>query len=157
MYVHVLALDPGLRSGWAKWTAPHDGKPAEFSAGIADPHDFMDIILRWTNEHASETSHRTALLVCEGFIINSETHKKDQGSMQWPIELRGVARFLCLVNNIAFDTQLPSEAKNFADDAKLKRFGMHTPGREDHARDASRHLLLALLGRTIHPNLKGQV
>lgn len=108
----------------------------------------MDVAERWANQHADSPA---ALLGSESFRINEDTHTKDQAAMQWPMELRGVLRYLAWRNGLAFDTQSPADAKGFATDYKLRKYGFWTPGPEDHARDASRHLLTALMGRGIKP------
>jgi hypothetical protein len=146
-YTHVLAIDPGLRSGYAQWSK------GEFKAGIADPQDMCIIIEQWANQHPG----RQSLIVSESFHITEETGRKDQTGMHWPLELKGVARYLAFRADIAFDTQSPAQMKSFtySDEAnpyaKLKHYGFYTPGREAHARDAAGHLLLALLSRGIQP------
>lgn len=134
-YTSVFTLDPGLRSGWAMWES------GKFHAGISDPMDMCDQIEMWTNHHAEKPG---TLMVVEAFVVNAMTHKKDPKSLNWPWELTGVARYMAHRANIHFITQKPSAAMRFAPDEKLKRHGFYTPGKEDHARDASRHLTLVL-------------
>lgn len=145
MYRSMYWQDPGLRSGWATWTAGRNGNT--FACGIADPEELCDIAERWANQHAG----KSALMGSESFHITEETAHKDQAAMGWPLELLGVCRYLARRNEITFDTQSPADGKGFGTDYKLRKYGMWTPGPEDHARDASRHLLTALLTRRIAP------
>lgn len=142
----ILAMDPGLRTGFAFWT------PDSFVASITDPEDAWDVLDRWTNRHGNTGE---ALLIVESFTITPETARKSR--QYWSLELIGVARFLAATRRITLGLQTPAEAKNFAPDARLKQLGLWTPGKEDHARDATRHLVRALARRRlIHvPPLEG--
>ena len=130
--VSVLAVDPGLRSGMAYWSCP-----GGFRSVIVDPEDTMDFMEAWANDHGPGGA-----LVVESYRITVETGKKSQ--QHWPLELIGVARYLARVNRLLFVEQTPANAKQFCPDARLRQIGFWTPGVEDHARDAARHLALYL-------------
>ena len=140
--ISVLAIDPGLRTGWAMWS------PGKFRAGICDPEDVWDLLDRWTNEWTPVPAlgggvRRRGCLVMESYTITGETARKSQ--QPWSLELIGCGRMLAGQRGQDFALQAPSAAKKFGTDYKLKLLDMYTPGREDHARDASRHLLLHLV------------
>lgn len=140
-YVVAIASDPGLRSGYAIWT------PNTFRAGITDPEDHWDVLERFHNRYAA---HGAAVLsITESFRITPETGKKAQDGMNWPLELIGVHRYLAKAAGATFVQQTPRDAMAFATDDKLRQMGWWTPGKEDHARDATRHLIRALHRRKL--------
>jgi hypothetical protein len=53
-------------------------------------------------------------------------------------------KFIARRTGAKFDVrQTPSAAKKFVPDSQLKRLGLWKPG-QDHARDAIRHMILAM-------------
>lgn len=130
----VLAVDPGLRTGWALW------KDGEITGGITDPletGDFLKYEIQAAPLGRSE-------VVCESYTVTAQTAKLSQ--QYWSLELIGVARWLCHYFGAEFvePLQKPSEAKRFVPDQRLRDLGLWVPGREDHERDARRHLVLRL-------------
>lgn len=136
----VLAMDPGLRTGMAFWA------PGEWRAIIVDPEDAMDELDMWSNANGPG-----AALVVESFRITPETGKKGSadGSIYWPLQLNGIARFLARRNRLLYAEQTPADAKNFVPDERLRDVGMWSPGKEDHHRDATRHLVRFLARKRI--------
>lgn len=128
--MRVLAVDPGLRSGMATW---YDGA---WAAHTEDPMPCLD----WADIQIND--HGVDLVVCESYKVTMETAKKSQ--QLWSLELIGALRWMCHASRTKFELQAPSAAKNFVPDARLRQMEMWTPGKEDHARDATRHLILAL-------------
>lgn len=133
--MRVLAVDPGLRSGWSHWLNPHGG----WGAGICDPMPMIDLAELVLGQRGAD------LVVCEAFKITQRTAQLS--AQHWSIELIGALRWLCHKYGVPFVLQTPAEAKTFCPDARLRDLGMWTPGREDHHRDATRHLVLALAKR----------
>lgn len=129
MPVRVLAVDPGLRSGLAYW---HEG---EFHAEIEDPMDTLDLVWRAFAQGVS-------YVVVEAYTITAATAQKSQ--QHWSLELIGAIRWMAHQFERGFVLQKPADAKNFMPDQRLKEIGFYTPGKEDHARDAARHLGLYL-------------
>lgn len=81
------------------------------------------------------------LILLEKFTITVQTARKSTAGSKLDIELCGVVKYLAWKYGIAIREQQPAEAMNFVTDEKLKRLGLYTPG-PDHARDATRHLIL---------------
>lgn len=138
MTAAICAMDPGLRTGFALWT------PDSFTALITDPEDSWDVLDRWTNTHGGTGQ---SLLIVERYTITPETAKKSR--QEWSLELIGVARFLAAQRRITYGLQTPAEAKSYCPDARLRQLGMWSPGKEDHHRDATRHLVRALARRRL--------
>lgn len=132
----VLAVDPGKTTGVAH-LASTDGTPHtwQLQGHLHTCCWFAECI----SGHAGPPP---ALVVCESFIINATTHKKSP--QPYSMELIGVLRYLCEYHEVPFKLQTPADAKRFSTDDKLKRLGWWVPG-QDHADDALRHLLLALV------------
>lgn len=131
--MNVLAVDPGKMTGLARWI---DG---EWSAK-AEPYDEA-----MSSVHACLAGGVFELCVFEDFVITGRTL---QTGGDWKrgkeLEFIGVGRYLAARYGVPFETQTPSDAKSFATDSKLRAMGWWTRG-VDHPRDASRHLLLALV------------
>jgi hypothetical protein len=131
--MRVLAVDPGGNTGIA-W---YDSEGEEHEAFIlpfgADQDWIADNI--WLAD----------FVVCEDFIISAGTLRKGQDGSKMALETIGVLRYLARVHGKAFTLQAPADARTFDQDwSKLKKLGWYTPG-PDHARSASRHLLVACL------------
>ena len=93
-------------------------------------------------------------LVCEGFVIRSNTSKLDAGAFSLTTDLIGACRLLAHQAGIPFVRQTPAEAKSFATDDKLRRLGWYRPTKGGHANDASRHLLTFLAKQNYSPILQ---
>lgn len=85
-------------------------------------------------------------VVAERFVISGGTVTVARGDTNWSIELIGILRYLCRKYGHEFDLQGAGDAKRLGTDKLLRRLGWWTPG-SDHARDAARHLVLALARR----------
>jgi hypothetical protein len=79
---------------------------------------------------------------CERYIISGQTGRLSQAP--WPLEQIGALRFMCDRGNVEFHLQNAADAKRFGTDERLNHIGWPKPPRNDHARDAQRHLLLFL-------------
>jgi hypothetical protein len=132
----IFAADPGKTSGWATW----DGERIE--SGQAEPMALCERLTQWIPRHCA----LGALVVYESYIITAATAQKSQ--QPWSLELIGAARWICHDTGQPFELQKPADAKRFVTDARLKHLGLWVPG-EDHARDALRHLVLALAKRRL--------
>lgn len=128
----VFVVDPGLDTGWVLWDPDDHGV-----TGLQYGHDDNPLRFAATAE-ALIDSRWLHTVVCERFIITPNTGKKSQAP--WSLELIGVLRYHCAKAGVAFVEQLPTDAKTFADNVRLKRIGLYIPN--DHARDAMRHLVL---------------
>lgn len=83
------------------------------------------------------------VLVCESFAITLATLKKTRDGSNMAIEIIGTARWLCHQSGVTFVEQAPANAAMFSTPEKLRAIGWWTVG-SDHARSASKHLLLYL-------------
>lgn len=124
----VIAFDPGLTTGWARLNEAH-----RFTSGQDEwyPvfHTFYETVRSGTKP----------IVVCEDFIYTKETLKKSRQT--WSTEGIGLLKFLAVRYQLDLTIQAPADAKTFSTKQKLERLGWWTPG-QDHANDASRHLLL---------------
>lgn len=85
------------------------------------------------------------VLVVEKFTVTRRT--AELSPQPRAIEVTGVMKFIARRTGATFDNrQTPAAAKKFVPDSQLRKVGLWRPG-EDHARDALRHLLLAM---TVH-------
>lgn len=143
--MRALAVDPGGMTGLA-W---YDDAPFFRSTETATYEE--------TVRSVTDVLHndKPDVLICEAFLIRSNTHKLDAGSFNQTTDLIGACRLLCWQFDTEFVRQTPAEAKSFADDAKLRRLGWYsvTPG--GHANDATRHLLTYLAKQRYVPVLEG--
>lgn len=131
----ILTVDPGKLTGWGVYL---DGQ-ATFAH--SEFMTFHGQALAWLDNCV--VKDYKPLVVAERFVITANTIKKSRGDTNWSIETIGVLRFLCHRYGFDFELQGPSEAKKFGTDALIRKLGWWTRG-SDHARDAARHLALAL-------------
>lgn len=133
--MRVLAIDPGGTSGFALYQTV----PAKHFESWAVEGQMPAV-----ERARMEMSKRVDILVVEEFKITAATGRKTRGGSNTAIEIIGALRWIAHARNIPFVIQTPSDALSFMTDAKLKRLGLYTPG-PDHARDATRHLVLYLV------------
>lgn len=134
---YLIAVDPGGTVGYA--TYPLIGGRFEtlaVAAGQAPVNDFLD----WARDSISSDS----LVVCERFTITANTAKLTAGGAHDTLDCIGVLKHLCRWAGARFELQASGQAKNFVTDSQLKTLGLWVPS-QDHARDATRHLILGLV------------
>ena len=137
--MNVLAVDPGGTTGLATWIGGvHRAWAEPFEAAQVVAHRYL----------ADRGDEKLGLVVFESFTITAQTLRKTRDGAK-AIEFIGVARYLTRCFGVEFETQSPADAKSFASDSKLKALGWRCPGPGDHAKDASRLLLLALVRRQL--------
>lgn len=127
--MRILAVDPGPTPGFAAY----DTETEAFSAWTAASwEDGCGQITR------VDADSRTAwdVIICEDFFISGARAKDSNVT----IEMIGVARWFAYEWEIPFVLQAPADAKAFSTNEKLKMMGWYTIG--DHARSATRHLLM---------------
>lgn len=138
--MRVIALDPGKDTGIATWV---DGRHDAW-------YEPYDDALRWAVGEITATTWFPDLVVVEDFVISERTLRSGTSGWRRGVELEfiGVIRWMCRQAGVAFQLQRPDEVMSFSTDAKLKAMGWWTKGK-DHSRAASRHLLRALVLRSI--------
>lgn len=143
----VLAIDPGLVTGWALYNLD-DHPKQDVSAGETDGrHALADKV------RSIISTGVTLEVVCEDFVISERTIKtaRDDNALRiigWlDLELEHLGIELTL--------QTPAQAKAFATDDKLKTIGWYdsTPG--GHRNDALRHLLVYMVRH--HPDHASEI
>ena len=134
MINYIVAVDPGEMCGWAIARFEEDHLKTEYiNAGQSPADDWED----WCVLNVYEG----CLLVVEKFTITARTAQMSQQPRA--LETIGVMRFLARRAGAQFHMQTPSAAKRFVTDQQLHKVGLWKPG-QDHARDALRHLILAI-------------
>ncbi len=137
----VLAVDPGPHVGVATWTdraiedsgyehARYVEQWNEFEETPASFYGVADTWVSWAD-----------VVVCEDFFISGARASEANVT----VEMIGVLRYLAALQHKPFITQAPADAKAFSTAAKLKNIGWYKPAPADHARSATRHLLLYLV------------
>jgi hypothetical protein len=133
----VLAIDPGVTTGlaFAKFNQLqfYNAVPSVTAEMIDVEGMYRTLEMRMATVN---------LVVIEKFTITAATAKKSTAGSNTAIELIGIVKYIARKSKVRVDFQSPSDAMNFITDDKLKRLGLYTKG-PDHARDATRHLLLA--------------
>lgn len=123
----ILAIDPGLMTGWAIWNSGSH----QFTSGQEDFEGFA-----YTLE---EAAHHIELYIVERYTINADTAKKSP--QPEALEVTGMVRYFATMERTPMLMQSPSEAIGFATDDRLREVGWYRPGK-GHANDAARHLFL---------------
>lgn len=135
MSTRILTVDPGKATGWAI---------LEFGSAYFGEERFEEFP-EWAEEFL-RSREAGYLVVAERFVISQGTMTKARTEINWSIELIGVLRYLTRKYGHYLELQGAGDAKRFGSDKLLRRLGWWTPG-SDHARDAARHLALALARR----------
>jgi hypothetical protein len=123
----IVAIDPGVTTGVAKWTAEQFDGP--FWSGQFDEHEFY----RWFDDIANTIEH----CQIESFIINAATVRKTV--VYDSLYLIGYMRYMAWLHDFTIAFTKPADVMGSFPDAALKRAGMFNRGK-GHANDAARHL-----------------
>jgi hypothetical protein len=137
--LRVLALDPGVTTGWAYYDAEVEAlRRLPLVGQERDQIDACDLIASYLDNDKRPLS----AVICESYRITQQTLKVTRQSAS--LEIIGVARWLSAGAHVDFVLQSPGDAKRFMTDAKLKSLGWWRSSSQDHAHDALRHLGLYL-------------
>jgi hypothetical protein len=134
--LRIVAVDPGKTTGWAILDGPLGIRFGE--SPFMEFHGRADNYLRLRHD----TGHQVRV-VCERFVITGGTVTVSRGDTNWSIETIGVVRYLADKYGHLFELQGAGDAKKLGSGELLRRLGWWSRG-ADHARDAARHLALAL-------------
>lgn len=139
----IIGIDPGKTSGLALYTV----ETKHMHGTEIGFNDFGD----WFNTSLAnlKTAGTEVVVVIERFTIAANTIKKSQDA-HWSLELIGVTRYLCHCYSTHLMFQMPSDAKHYATDEKLRKAEWYLPGKK-HANDAMRHVSLAMASLKIPP------
>lgn len=138
----VLAVDPGMKTGIAYY---EDG---QFDSAQANTYeDAVDMLTSMVWEHKPD------VLICEGFDIDRNTHKKDATAYPQTMDLIGACRLLAYQYDIPFLRQSRT-CKAFGTNEKLRTLGWWKKNSEGHDHDAARHVLHYLVTQRHIPILQ---
>jgi hypothetical protein len=155
--LHVIGIDPGFRTGWARLTVPRKCLFATAPSEIISS-DYGEICGEEEDQALSIANFAVVLqgmdyqvgpaFVVEDFDIPPHAPTTDPELLS-PVR---IAAMLCILQHIGkmadatVTLQRRSDAKGTATDDRLKAWGYWVPLIEggDHARDAMRHAIVAL-------------
>lgn len=126
MKIKVLALDPGITTGFATLDFSGAVKPDQVKC---DHRAFYDFLVELNPD----------TVVFERFVYQ----RRDKVEL-WPVEVIGIIRLYAEQFEVPLFAQTPSQAKNFMTVDKLKAMGLWQTGL-GHGMDAVRHLLYYLI------------
>lgn len=141
----IVAVDPGKMTGLAWW------EEGQWVPGFAEQPLYEAVERIHRGLHIGQVQ----VVVCEDFIISGRTVKTNQGKL-WSLRGIGALEYLCRISNASFVLQRAVDAKTFATDEMLRTVGWYVPGM-NHARDATRHLLLYGVNARIIPRSRLRV
>lgn len=138
--MNVLAIDPGVKSGWAFWVHSQI-----MDAGEEDQQMMCRMI-----DNCAQSFDGKLHIVYESFHITPATTKKSFQPAS--LEIIGTIKYLANRSGCPIKAQTPTDAKRFSTDARLKALDWYTPTPGGHSNDAKRHLALFLAknGETRH-------
>jgi len=123
----ILALDPGVTTGWATYKEDGDVVTGQFKG---THHQFWTLLSKFAPD----------VIVFEGFVYQRR-HKV----VLYPVEVIGIIKLYAEVKKvIELQQQTASQAKNLWTMDKLKKLGLWKEA-QVHAMDATRHLLYYLV------------
>lgn len=144
---HLIAVDPGLKTGYMEYEL-EDPLPRMVLSEELTINEFYDRIksLFSTKEVVDNLQ-----IVCEDFIITTETAKKTIGG-NWSIELIGALKYLCYIHGVPITMQRPGDRMSISHD-QLKTLGYWHVGGDGHANQASRHAVVYMLDELKNKNI----
>lgn len=151
-HLHILGIDGGGTTGWARLTVPRasvygsePGKILSWDQGqfYGDENRQVDEICRLARETQSLDYNIGPAIVVEDFILS--THVRGEQVLS-PVRVNAKIDYAIHLGR-AGDSRLTIQnrqiAKTTATDDRLKAWGLYVRG-EEHARDAMRHAVTAL-------------
>ena len=125
----LIALDPGYSTGYSIFL---DGK--HYLNGVIDWQIPVEGFYTMTNmlKHFAPD-----VIVCEDYRLYASKAKAQTGSQIDTVRIIGAVELLCNQNNIRFYKMMPSTAKGFVTDEKLRSWGLYKKV-NPHSRDSLR-------------------
>lgn len=130
--MRCLAIDPGQTVGWAVgWMMPNGVHVADWGELDRGAFSVADLA----------TAYEVTDVVVEKFVPRGQRLKAGHSVA---IEVADHVRIMCIeFLEVEFHWQQASDAKGVITDDRLKKMDLWVPGKP-HARDAIRHLIIAL-------------
>lgn len=163
--IHVIGVDPGGTTGWARLTVPRKSvfgsqpsKILEWDAGqlYGNEDEQVSLLGSIVRETQSLAYLVGPALVIEGFEIRTNSRGPE---VLAPVRIAAkieYARHLGKLCDSQIVYQSASMAKSTVTDDRLKRWGFWLKG-EEHARDALRHAITALRRARSNPDLRDEM
>lgn len=136
---NLLAIDPGKMTGWSELSYTSDSFTVHTSAELTVT-EVWDIFVNALDDHEAE---KPDVIVIEDFRITTGTGKL--GSPDWSLRLIGAVEYIGYKYDIPVVKQMPSNAKAFSTNEKLRAVGMWHKGGAGHANDSLRHAMLYMV------------
>ena len=138
---HLISVDPGKLSGFVVLDITQtllDGSTPD----VVDSSERGQLDTCYTvHELLSEAQSSGIVykLVCEDFIITTQTGKKTD--TRYSLEIIGALRYLCGLYGVKMTLQKPAEAKAFVSNDRIRNMNLWQKGGEGHMKDAMRHAI----------------
>lgn len=136
---NLLAIDPGKMTGWSELSYTSDSFTVHASAELTVA-EVWDILVNALDDPESE---KPDVIVIEDFRITTGTGKL--GSPDWSLRLIGAIEYIGYKYDIPVVKQMPSNAKAFSTNEKLRAVDMWHRGGAGHANDSLRHAMLYMV------------
>jgi hypothetical protein len=166
--LHVIGIDPGGTTGWARITVPRDCiyGDAESSVESWDMGEFTGIepkqvvdIARFVRETQSLDYKVGPCLVIEDFDLMATNPTTDSRTLLSPVRVAAMIAFAGWKGEL-YDARIMLQsrglAKSTATDERLKAWGFYDEHYGPHARDATRHAITFLRRLRGNPELREQ-
>jgi hypothetical protein len=164
--LHVIGIDPGGTTGWARLTVPREsiygrapGEIIEWDFGqfYGPFEDQTHEIARLARETQSLDYKIGPALIVEGFDIMPSNPTTDQELLS-PVVIAAqlqYAKYRGELSDARIVVQGRTMAMSTATDQRLKAWGLYHPGAE-HARDATRHAITFIRRAKDKPELRDE-
>lgn len=150
--IHVIGIDPGVTTGWARLTVPRASLYGGARGAILDwdsgevfgpEEEQVKLLGRLARETQGLSYQVGPALVVEDFELMTDVLGEDVLS---PVRIGAMLRYAAFRNELGDSRvffQHRGQAKSTATDERLKAWGLYIRG-SDHERDAMRHAITAL-------------
>ncbi len=151
---YILCLDPGETVGWALFFAGHvlrcgqlaiQKQLAQGGSVSYVLNTFFDDLVGLENCASDMVTPTTC--VVEDYVVYAHKLQANMWSSLFTVRLIGALQFLCSDRAIPVVYQMAAEAKFFASDEKLRRWGIFQE-KLKHANDAIRHGIYYMLRKS---------
>lgn len=162
--LHVIGLDPGDTTAWARLAVPYKsiygnepGEVLEFDVGefYKDTNETVDGICSLARQTQSLAYLTGPALVCEDWDQDPRFKNTDPAVLS-PVRIAaalGYAVYLGKAGDSLLMLQGRSMAKGTATDERLRAWGLYTEG-SDHIRDATRQAITSIRRAKSKPHVR---